>query len=54
MSDRANIKVSREAYERHNEQRKQMGLTWEEYLDGQSPNIEDVIRQAIRDELDKE
>jgi len=39
MSDRANIKVSREFYENHNERRKELGLSWEGYIDSQSPNI---------------
>lgn len=37
MTDnRANIKVSREFYERHKD-RKGPGQTWEEYLEGQAP-----------------
>jgi hypothetical protein len=32
--DRANIKVSREFYEEHNERRQELGLTWEEYTLG--------------------
>lgn len=53
MSDRANIKVSREFYEEHNRKRTNLGLTWEEYIDGQSPDIESRIREILREELDK-
>lgn len=32
MTDRKNIKVLPEAFEPHNEQRKELGLSWTEYL----------------------
>jgi hypothetical protein len=51
--NRANIKVSREFYEEHNERRQELGLTWEEYIGGESPEIEDTIRRVIREELKK-
>lgn len=49
--DRANIKVGRTFYEKHNERRQELGLTWEEYIEGKSPKIEDTIRRVIREEL---
>lgn len=52
--DRANIKVGRDFYEKHNERRQELGLTWEEYIEGESPEIEDTIRCVIREELKDE
>lgn len=54
MTSRKNIKLPAEDYERHNERRKELGLSWAEYIDGQSPNMEDMIRRVIREELDKD
>lgn len=56
MADRANIKVSREFYEKHNERREEMGRTWEEYIDGQAPELdvgldEGEMREIVRDEV---
>ena len=40
MSDnRANIKVSQEFYEEHKDRKETLGLTWEEYIDGQAPEL---------------
>jgi len=49
---RGTIKLPEDDYERHNEQRKKMGLTWAEYIDGESPELEDTIRRVVREELD--
>lgn len=49
--DRKNIKLPVEDYERHNERRKELGLTWAEYIDGQSPELEGMLRRVIREEL---
>jgi len=49
---RRTVKLPEDDYERHNEQRKEMGLTWAEYIDGESPDLEDTIRRAVRDELE--
>lgn len=54
MMARRTIKLPEEEYERHNKRRKEMGLTWAEYIDGQSANIEDSIRNVIRDESEYE
>ena len=40
MTDYGTIKVPREEYERHNDQRKDLGLTWAEYIDGQAPDAQ--------------
>lgn len=51
MTARKTIKLPEEAYERHNERRREMGLTWAEYIDGQAPELEGTLRRVIRDEL---
>lgn len=43
---RANIKVGREFYERHNDRRQELGLTWEEYIDGQAPEFDVSVDYA--------
>ena len=50
---RKTIKLPEDEYERHNEKRKEMGLSWAEYIDGQSPDLEDTIRRVLREELDE-
>ena len=55
---RGNIKVPEEDYERHNERRKEMGVTWAEYVDSQAPELnvrldETEIREVVRDELQR-
>jgi len=39
MTEYGTIKLPREEYERHNEQRKANGQTWAEYIDGQEPEL---------------
>lgn len=48
---RKNIKLPEDEYDKHNEQRKKMGLTWAEYIDGQAPDLKTMIREAVREEL---
>lgn len=48
---RKTLKLPEGEYERHNEQRQEMGLTWAEYIDGQAPDLEDTIRRVVREEL---
>ncbi len=31
------IKIPQDDYERHNDRRRDLGLTWAEYIDGQAP-----------------
>lgn len=50
---RKTLKLPEEDYERHNEKRKELGLTWAEYIDGQAPEIEETVRRAIREELNE-
>lgn len=51
---RGTIKLPEDEYERHNEQRKEMGLSWAEYIDGQAPELEETIRRVVRDELERQ
>lgn len=51
MSDRKTLKLPTEDYERHNERRQELGLTWAEYIDGQAPDLKDEIREVIHEEL---
>jgi len=51
---RYTIKLPEEEGERHNKRRKEMGLSWSEYIDGQSPDLESMIRRVVREELDDE
>lgn len=37
MSDKGTIRIPRDKFEEHNERRKEMGLTWVEYIDGEAP-----------------
>lgn len=53
MSDRANIKLPRETYERHNERRQELGMTWAEYLDADTAELEATVRRVVREELQK-
>lgn len=48
------IEFPGEDYERHNDRRQEMGLTWAEYIDGQAPEIENTLRRVIREELDND
>lgn len=37
MAEYGNIRIPREDFERHNQRREDMGLTWAEYMEGQAP-----------------
>lgn len=49
---RKNIKLPEDEHEKHNERRKEMGLSWAEYIDGESPDLEAMLRRVIREECD--
>jgi len=36
------IKIPKDEYEKHNERRQDLGLTWAEYIDGEAPVREGV------------
>lgn len=48
-NDKGTIKIPREDFERHNANRKDLGLSWGDYIDGQAPEIVD----ALMDKLDR-
>lgn len=54
MTEYGTIRIPKPEYDRHNERRKEMGLTWAEYIDGEAPEIEDTVRKAVREELASE
>jgi len=37
MTDYGTIKIPQSEYEKHNERRKELNLTWAEYIDNQKP-----------------
>jgi len=52
MTDYGTIKIPQPAYEHHNERRQEMGLTWEQYINGQAPDAPDTAdTQALVDDL---
>ena len=53
---RKTLKIPTEDYERHNERRQAIGLSWPEYIDRQAPAVETGVseseaRELVRDEL---
>lgn len=55
--DRGTIKLPRDIYERHNERRKQAGLSWGEYVDEEAVTIEynidtDAIAREVAAQID--
>lgn len=42
MADKGTIRIPRDEFERHNEQRKANGQTWVEYLNSEAPERVDV------------
>jgi hypothetical protein len=45
---RGTIKLPEEKYEEHNERRKDLGLSWAEYIDGQAPDLTAEIKPAVK------
>ncbi len=43
MTNYGTIKIPQDDYERHNDRRKDFGLTWAEYIDGQAPDTPDGV-----------
>ncbi|SIR99834.1 hypothetical protein SAMN05421858_5069 [Haladaptatus litoreus] len=50
---RRNIKLPADDYAKHNERRQEMGRTWAEYIDGQAPELENVLREIVREEIER-
>jgi len=43
------IKIPKAEYDKHNDRRQDLGLTWAEYIDGEAPDAADT--QALVDDL---
>jgi hypothetical protein len=58
MTDYGTIKLPRDEYERHNNRRQDLGLTWAEYIDGAAPQTDipdaDELASAIVAAMDTE
>lgn len=39
MSDKGTIRIPRDKFDHHNQRRKELGLTWAEYIDGEAPDV---------------
>ena len=46
------IKIPEPAYEYHNEQRKELGLTWEQYINNQEPETSDIDLDKVLGRID--
>jgi len=44
--DYGTIKIPRPAYDHHNERRKELGLTWEQYLNQERVEVSDPVDYA--------
>jgi len=58
MTEYGTIKIPRDEYERHNQRRQDLGLSWADYIDGQASDARgdadvkvDVDTDALVDEL---
>ncbi len=50
--ERGTIKLPESEYEKHNERRKELGLTWAEYIDGYSHEYHDRMLEATERQAD--
>jgi len=48
------IKIPKSEYDRHNDRRQDLGLTWAEYIDGEAPEREGVDTEALVADLTAE
>lgn len=49
---RKTVKLPESDFEKHNERRKRLGMSWPEYMDEEAPqSLRQIIREAVRDEL---
>lgn len=54
---RKTLKLPEDEYDRHNERRKELGLSWAEYINGQAPEYTvdyDRIQQIVHNEVERE
>lgn len=50
MTEYGTIKIPRDEYEKHNERRQDMGLTWAEYLNSEPPSgLSEDMAEEIRE-----
>lgn len=45
--ERGTIKLPEDEYERHNERRQALGLTWAEYIEGNAPDVQERQAEAL-------
>ena len=52
--DYGTIKVDRETFEEHNERRKELGLTWDQYLNHEQSDsgLTETQREEVQDLID--
>lgn len=50
--DKGTIRIPRPAFEHHNERRKELGQTWEQYIDGQAPEESSEDLSALASALE--
>jgi len=60
MSDKGTIRIDRETFEKHNERRKEAGVTWVEYIDNHgghdtvdADSLSDEQLEEITDEVEE-
>jgi len=51
MTDYGTIKIPEEAYNKHNEHRKELRMTWEEYIGSKAPEPSDAQIEIDMDEV---
>jgi len=53
MTDYGTIKIPQEAYNKHNEHRKELRMTWEEYIGSEAPDTDGKEMGDLEDRLDR-
>lgn len=63
MTDWRTIRIPEEVFQRHNRNRKELGVTWAEYMDSEAPEYtlaeeivtisRDELRKIVRNEIQK-
>lgn len=57
MTDRKTLKLPTDEYDKHNQRRRKMGLSWPEYVNGEASEYEagglseTQVRKVVREEL---
>ena len=55
---RKTVKLDEETFEKHNPRRKSLGMTWNEYVDEEAPELAsevdyDRVRKIFREEIER-